>query len=143
VPSLLTLPEEEFCELTCDLGNQAVKDSAFKQALELTERDTKKMLAARPASIAELRKKVQNLLQAKASKQDFTDEIVFDPAFEADPELVHAARLGPDAVKDAQILAKLLKKFNGNENQVAIFLGVNRSTVNRRLKEFGLGKERS
>jgi sigma-54-interacting transcriptional regulator len=140
VPSLLTLPEEEFCELACDLSHQAIKDPAFKQALELTERDTKKMLEARPASIAELRKKVQHLLHAKVSKQDFADEVTFDPAFDADPELMHAARLGPDAVKDAQILAKLLKKFNGNENQVAIFLGVNRSTVNRRVKEFGLGK---
>jgi sigma-54-interacting transcriptional regulator/regulatory Fis family protein len=138
MPSLLTLPEEEFCELACDLSSQAIKDPAFKQVLELTDRDTKKMLAARPASLASLRKKVQSLLQTKASKQDLTVDI--DPAFDADPELMHAARLGPDAVKDPQILAKVLKKFNGNENQVALFLGVNRSTINRRLKEFGLSK---
>jgi transcriptional regulator with GAF, ATPase, and Fis domain len=142
MPSLLTLSEDEFRELTTDLSNQALKDGTFKQVLELGERDTKKMLAARPASIAELRKKIRVLLQAKAEQQDLGDQIVFDPAYDADPELAEAARLGVEVLKDAKLMALLLKKFNGNESSMAKFIGVNRSTVNRRLKEYGLTKDK-
>ncbi|MCL5875758.1 MAG: hypothetical protein M1114_04765, partial [Candidatus Dependentiae bacterium] len=54
-----------------------------------------------------------------------------------DPELVQAASLGKHALRDERIMAMLWDKFK-NQNQIASFLGVNRSSVNRRCKMYNL-----
>ena len=53
------------------------------------------------------------------------------------PELIQAARLGKHALRDQRIMVMLWDKFK-NQNKIASFLGVNRSSVNRRCKEFNL-----
>ncbi|MDR3550270.1 MAG: hypothetical protein P4L31_02570 [Candidatus Babeliales bacterium] len=54
-----------------------------------------------------------------------------------DPQLIAASRLGKHALRDPQIMGLLWSKFN-NQNKIATFLGVNRSSVNRRCKEYNL-----
>ena len=64
-------------------------------------------------------------------------ELIVDPAFIlADSTLAHAARLGKNALKEPYIMAYLWRKFNKNQNKIAQFLGVERSSVHRRIKEF-------
>jgi len=48
------------------------------------------------------------------------------------------ARLGKQALKNQHIIAMLWKKFDKNQSEIATFLGVNRSSVHRRLKKYGL-----
>ena len=62
----------------------------------------------------------------------------FDPTLEInDPELIKAAQLGKDCLKDSKIMAMLWNKFK-NQNKIASFVGVNRSSINRRCKEYNL-----
>jgi DNA-binding protein Fis len=54
-----------------------------------------------------------------------------------DPELIEAARLGKHALRDPKIMGQLWATFK-NQNQIATFLNVNRSSINRRCKEYNL-----
>jgi hypothetical protein len=74
----------------------------------------------------------------KSKKNNIYDQSEFDTAYAtSDPELVSAARLGKHALRDPHIMAMLWNKFQ-NQNKIATFLGVNRSSVNRRCKVYNL-----
>jgi transcriptional regulator with PAS, ATPase and Fis domain len=82
--------------------------------------------------------RIQDILMNKSKKNHIYEETQFDPAYNiTDPELVQAARLGKKALKDPKTMALLWRKFQ-NQNKIATFLGVNRSSVNRRCKEYKL-----
>ncbi len=138
MPSLITLPEKELNELAQGFTEQAIKTQTFKNLLELTPREKDKLVHARPVSLEEFRTKIQTILVHKSKKNKILQETQFDPAYNiTDPELIVAARLGKKALKDPKIMALLWNKFN-NQNKIAAFLGVNRSSVNRRCKEYAL-----
>lgn len=139
MPSLITLPEDELNALAEGFTEQAIRSQqAFKNLLELTDKEKDKLIHARPVSLQEFKTKVQNLLLNKSKKNHISQEVQFDPAYNvSDPELVQAARLGKKALKDPKIMALLWYKF-GSQNKIASFLGVNRSSVNRRCKEYNL-----
>ena len=139
MPSLLTLPEQELSDLAQGYTEQALtKTNAFKNLLELTEREKLKIAHQRPVSLQELKTKVQQAMLTKSKKNEIYQETQFDPAYEiTDPELVQAARLGKHALRDPKIMSLLWSKFK-NQNKIATFLGVNRSSVNRRCKDYNL-----
>ncbi len=138
MPSLETLPESELNSLTDGFTEQAIRTDTFKNILELSEREKDKLISSRPASLQELKTKVQQVLIQKSKKTNIYHETQFDPAYNINtPDLTHAARLGKHALKDPNIMAMLWNKFK-NQNQIAAFLGVNRSSVNRRCKDYNL-----
>ena len=138
MPSLLTIPDLELQELTEGFSHMALHDEPFVNLLELTDKEKHKLTAARPVSLHELKNKVQQLLTNKSKKNHIEHETQFDPAYQiTNPELIQAARLGKHALKDRRIMTLLWEKFQ-NQNKIAAFLGVNRSSVNRRCKEFNL-----
>lgn len=138
IPSLLTIPEHELRELTTGFTEQAIHSHDFKNLLDLTDKDQSRIIASRPVSLHELKTKVQQLLVQKSKKNNIDQEIQLDPGFDAaDAELIQAARLGKHALKDHKLMLKLWNKFK-SQNKIATFLGVNRSSVNRRCKEYNL-----
>ena len=138
LPSLHTLPEQELSELAEGFSEQALQTQTFKNILELSDKDKYKLAHQRPVSLQELKTKVQHILVTKSKKNEIFHETQFDPAYEVtDPDLVQAARLGKHALRDQKIMAMLWHKFK-NQNQIASFLNVNRSSVNRRCKEYNL-----
>ena len=138
MPSLLTLPEDELNTLADGFTEQALQSNAFQNLLGLTDKEKNKLAHKRPASLQELKNKVQQILINKSKKNQIYQETQFDPAYEiTDPDLIQAARLGKQALKDQKIMALLWNKFK-NQNKIATFLGVNRSSVNRRCKEYNL-----
>jgi transcriptional regulator with PAS, ATPase and Fis domain len=138
LPPLAQLPEHELSDLTHALTEQAIKAQPFKSLLELTDHETNRIINMHPLSLHELKAKIEQFLVHKSKKNNIYHESNFDPGFNvSDPELVHAARLGKKALKDPKIMALLWQKF-GNQNQIAQFLGVNRSSVNRRCKVYKL-----
>ena len=138
MPSLLTLPEDELSTLADGFTQQALATDAFQNLLALTEKEKRKLACNRSASLQELKTKVQNILIKKSKKNEIYQETQFDPAYEVtDPDLMQAARLGKQALKDRKIMTLLWNKFK-NQNKIATFLGVNRSSVNRRCKEYNL-----
>lgn len=138
MPSLFALPGAELSDLAEGFTEQALKTDAFKNLLELTERDKLKIAHQRPISLQELKTKIQQMLVQKSKKNEIYQETQFDPAYEiSDPELIQAARLGKHALREPRVMALLWNKFK-NQNKIATFLGVNRSSVNRRCKEYKL-----
>jgi transcriptional regulator of aromatic amino acid metabolism len=139
MPPLITLPEQELNDLADGFAQQALKSDEFKNLLDLTDKEKYKLASSRPMSLQEFKTLIQNTLVNKSKKNNIFEETQFDPAYNIrDPELIQAARLGKKALKDPKIMAILWRKFE-NQNKIATFLGVNRSSVNRRCKEYNLG----
>ena len=63
--------------------------------------------------------------------------IDFDTAKQKKIILIEASRLGKHALRDPKLLALLWSKFK-NQNAIATFLGVNRSSVHRRCREYNI-----
>jgi transcriptional regulator with PAS, ATPase and Fis domain len=136
MPSLHTLPEEELFALADGFTQQALKINDFKTLFELTPSEKSKLSHQRPVSLNAFKKRVQQMLIDKSKKNHIYQETQFDPAYTvSDPTLIQAARLGKHALRDHKIMTMLWNKFK-NQNQIASFLGVNRSSVNRRCKEY-------
>ena len=94
-------------------------------------------MKTRSLSMSGLRKKINQILVEKSKKNEIYDNVTFDPASHiVDPDLAEAARLGKNALRDPKRLVMLMEKFEYNQNKVAAFLGVNRSSINRRLKAY-------
>lgn len=140
MPSLLTVADDELTTLADGFTEQALQEKTYKNLIELNSKEKGKLITQRPVSLQELRNKVQQELISKAKKQEVFEETQFDPAYElADPDLVEAARLGKYALRDPRMLSLLWRKF-GNQTKIAALLNVNRSSINRRLKEFHISK---
>lgn len=138
MPSLLTLPESELYDLAQGIAEQTLKVNDFKNMLDLSPKDKTKIIMSKPTSISELKTRVQQLLTQKSKEHNISHEVHFEPAYDiSDPELAHAARLGKHALRDQRMMTMLWNKFK-NQNKIAVFLGVNRSSVNRRCKDYNL-----
>ncbi len=138
MPSLAQLPDTELSELAQGYSEQAIGTNDFKNLLGLTPKECEKLMENRPLSLQELKVRIQQLLAQKSKKNNIEQEIHFNPAYEiTDPELLQASRLGKHALRDPKIMVLLWNKFK-NQNKIATFLGVNRSSVNRRCKEYNL-----
>ncbi len=138
MPSLFILPKEELAALAEGFSQQAVTSPLFRNLLELSSADRTKLIQIPPVSIQEFKQKIEQLLKQKSKKNNISEEIAFDPAYYvSDPELMEAVRLGKAALRDQRLMALLWNKFK-SQNKIATFLGVNRSSVNRRCKEFNL-----
>lgn len=138
MPSLLTLPEDELHSLTEGFTQQALMSDALQHVLALTDKEKDLFSHSRPISLQELKSRVQQILIKKSKKNQIYQEVSFDPAYDiTDPDLIEAARLGKKALKEPRVMVLLWNKFK-NQNKIAFFLGVNRSSVNRRCKEYNL-----
>ncbi len=136
MPPLLTLPEEEMNELVDGFTQQALAKNEFSSLLSLSEKDRDRIAMQRPVSLHEIKTRVQQLLIDKSKKHDVYDEDQFDTTYHiSNPKLVEAARLGKYALKDPKMLSMLWNKFK-SQNKIALFLGVNRSSVHRRCKDY-------
>ncbi|MCL4361035.1 sigma 54-interacting transcriptional regulator [Candidatus Dependentiae bacterium] len=137
-PSLLTLSKEEITQLADGFTEQAIKTESYKNFYELNDKEKDKLNSQRAVSLQEFKNMVHQMLIAKSTKNKIYDETEFDPAYNVtNPELVNAVRLGKKALKDPKILSMLWDKFK-NQNKIATLLNVNRSSVNRRLKEYNI-----
>ncbi len=138
MPAIDTLPDEDLHELAKGFSQQFFKTQEFNNVLTLTDKDKLKLTRMRPMSLQELKEKIGKIVTEKSKHNLIYQETQFDPAFEiSDPELIEAVRLGRHALRDAKIMTLLWNKFK-NQNKIAMFLGVNRSSVNRRCKEYNL-----
>ena len=138
LPPLHTLSEIELEELAQGFAEQMSTEDTYKNLLALTERDKHSLLSERPYSLREFKEKVHQLLKVKSTKQNLQDFTEFDRAYNVvEPDVAHAVRLGKKALKDPQVMSLLWSKFK-NQNKIALLLGVNRSSVNRRCQEYNL-----
>ena len=137
MPPLLTLPEEELCSLTDGFIRQHVGPQELLAIFSLTDKEKHVLLQNPAASLQELKVRIQHILVKKSHKNQIYQEAEFIPAEITDPDLIAIARLGKQALKDEKIMTILWNKFK-NQNKISVFLNVNRSSVNRRCKEYNL-----
>lgn len=146
IPPVMTLAHEEFNNLAEGFSEQKIKSDTFKNLLSLTDKDKLKLIVHKPASLHELKKQVVGILERKSHKNQ-----LFEPAIltndaatpeqeQVDDPLARAARLGKKALKDEELMTALWDKFK-NQNKIATFLGVNRSSVSRRCKIYSIDQE--
>ncbi|HJZ23901.1 MAG TPA: sigma 54-interacting transcriptional regulator, partial [Candidatus Babeliales bacterium] len=138
MPSLLTFPQQELIQLLDEFSKQAIGNEAFGNLLEFTKREREKMVSKGVVSLHEFKMIIQKTLINKSKKKNVHQDVQLDPTYHlADPDLIDAARLGKHALRDPKIMTMLWNKFK-NQNKIATFLGVNRSSVNRRCKDYKL-----
>lgn len=138
MPSLLTMDEKELHDLIDGFTHQAVESSSFSTLLQISKNDKEQLIDRRPASLLEFKTKIQLLLTQKSKDYQIYHETHFDPEFNVtNPKLLKAANLGKHALKDAEMMSMLWSQFQC-QNRIAQFLGVNRSSVQRRCKEYNL-----
>jgi transcriptional regulator with PAS, ATPase and Fis domain len=139
LPTLLTLPANEIETLIQGFTEQALNsNNATNKLLAFSDKDREHLIAQRPVSLHDLKESIRDLLLMKSKKTDLYEETTFDAAYNiSDPKLAEAVRLGKYALKDPMIMAMLWNKFQ-NQNKIATFLGVNRSSVHRRCKDYGI-----
>ena len=135
-PSPAQLTDQEMSDLIDGFGLQTVHAHGLYDG-DLTESDKQSILVARPASISSLKAKVVQLITKKLKKGTVISASESKPTADENQEVFQAAYLGKRALKDPDIMRMLWQKFK-NQNQIATLLGVNRSSVNRRCREYEL-----
>ena len=137
-PAISSLSENDLDVLLDGYTNQMITSFEFKNLFALNGKEKKRLLQSDIHSFHDLKNKLQASLLKKQKENQSTDTM--DINLSQDQELAHAARLGKHALKDEKVMALLWKKLK-NHNKIALFLGVNRSSVHRRFKAFNIGNE--
>ncbi len=136
MPSLFTLPPQELRSLIDGYSDKIITAHPLKKLLVLSEKEKIKIIEAPPSSLRELRMQIEQLIINKAVEAALP--VAQQPYQTSHDDFIEAARLGKQALKHPEIMRKLWEKFK-NQNKIALFLGVNRSSVNRRCKLYDIG----
>ncbi len=142
LPSLLSIAQEELCDLMDGYMYQTMQDNN-KNAIPLTTNEKDKLLEKGIVSLYDLKKKMHNAMITKSQNmmisksQPIKEEIISSHTSNTFSELELAAQLGKHALKDVKLMTMLWNKL-GNQSKIAEILGVNRSSVNRRCKDYNL-----
>jgi len=143
LPSLLTLAPNELSDLTAGFIQHIISEKNPAHGVDLSQKEREKLLSDRPISLQEYKDRVYHMLINKAKKKQIKQEDVIDAAYSiSTPDMYNVAKLGKNALKDQQIMTYLWNKFK-NQTKIAKLLNVNRSSVNRRCKEFSLIEEQA
>ena len=106
--------------------------------MELTQIQRKQLLETPHTSFTELKHRIEELMQINADPAIIMRRRPRQSEYETgDPLLIKASQLGRQALRDPAIMGALWSKFK-TQNKIATFLNVNRSSVNRRCKQYDL-----
>lgn len=135
MPSLTMLTPSSMQELALDISAQVKGASYGKQALSAA--DLAQLNDNRSGSLKDLKLRVERLVKQNAELSKRVVETVYSPDRVLSDNDLNSIPRGRQALKNRQIMTFLWRKFK-NQNEIAQFLGVNRSSVNRRCKMYGL-----
>ncbi len=138
IPSPGTLPESEKKSFISSYADTFIHAQAAKSLLALSDRDTQLLLSMDISSFSHLKQSIESIILKKTETLPYETTKKGITSFD-DPHLLYAAQLGKKALKNDTILELLWNKFK-SQTKIAQFLGVNRSSVNRRFKEFHIGE---
>ncbi len=139
MPSLLTLPKDEFFSLAHGVMNKSLKPEKYTNLESFDDQEKHKLLEKRCYSLQELNKKIQTIIAQRPSKHARQREIKPASKF-TKSDLNDIAILGAKALRDPEIMKLLWQTFK-SQSRIAEFLGVNRSSVYKRCKEYKLTNE--
>lgn len=131
--SLKELPPHEVSAMTEHISAEIARSMTLSDLLVLTAQERTRLLEQGPTSIMGLRTLVSNALVRKGSRSDLTNLV-------NNPHVQRAARLGRRALTDRELLGELWQVLHSYA-AIADLIGVNRSTVSRRCRDYGIGFE--
>ncbi len=138
LPSLLDMNEPDVQALLEGFALQAIQSSNFSHLLHISKQEKAHLIDHRPTSLREFKSMIQHVIMQKSKDNHILHETHIDPECNiTNPTLLKAANLGKHALKDSVLMTMLWNHFRC-QNQIAQFLGVNRSSVQRRCKEYNL-----
>lgn len=140
LPSLLSLAQEDLCDLIDGYMYQALQDDKKKCIIPLTFKEKNLLLEKGIESLCEFKKKIHTLMIAKSQEQQVKEETLLTKKHSFNSscsELELATQLGKHALKDKKLMQALWEKL-GSQSKIAELLGVNRSSVNRRCKDYNI-----
>ena len=133
-PTLSLLRDEELIDLAKSIADKNNNLESIGGMFELSSKDKERLINRKPESLTKLTQMITELINKRILVLEPEKNI--DPAYDiSDQKVIEAARLGKRALKDPDLMLALWKTFK-NQNQIADFLKVNRSSVNRRCREF-------
>jgi len=139
IPSLITMNEDSIHNLIDQIMYKNLQEYGSLRIAALSFKEKETIISQRIASFFELQQKILSAMTLKAQNKlelnaENTTHKIIDSAC---PELQLAAQLGKHALKDVQLMKKLWDKL-GSQTKIAELLGVNRSSVSRRCKDYHL-----
>lgn len=137
IPPIHSIPTTELEQFIDDYAEQKIKNESFKNCFIITESEKRHILRKEIDSINGLYLLIDQLLVKKSSKyllESNTHPLPEQPHDES-ALLNRAAQLGKNALKDPVLMEFLWKTYK-NQHKIAVLLGVNRSSVNRRCKGY-------
>ena len=136
MPSLESLSDTEIAHLTDSITEQSLHNTDTPTIIPLSEAEKSKISYSRPLSIHELKERIHYALSHKAQQYHtaYQETQVYTTSH---PELIEIAHQGKYALRNKTTMKLLWHTFK-NQNKIATFLGVNRSSVNRRCKQYHL-----
>ena len=139
MPSLITMNYQDLSLIIDGFVYQNLHDAGNKNFTPLTYSDKDTLIEKRIPSLFEFKQKIQTLMMNKTHEDNIETQTIGNPELfnVMCPELQLAAQLGRHALKDTQLMTTLWKKL-GSQTKIAELLGVNRSSVNRRCKDYNL-----
>lgn len=138
VPAFDNLAQEEFNDLLAGLTRQLLRVKQAERVITLDEKEKTILYQEHTKSVQELRKKLYTHLMQKTSAQKLSGIFATSTLKEQlEPEIAEAVLLGKKALQDKRLLNFLWNKFR-NQTKIASLLGVNRSSVNRRCREYDI-----
>lgn len=127
MPDLTLLKTSELADVACNyLKQQSLNTIPYDYLITLFQN-------YKPTTLYNLKTMVFEHAQNKIDKIIHDNNYLYD----IKPEIAQAMRLGKQALKDPELMSQLWHTFK-SQARIAEYLGVNRSSVNRRCKEYSL-----
>ncbi|MBN2267491.1 MAG: sigma 54-interacting transcriptional regulator [Candidatus Babeliaceae bacterium] len=137
IPRLEQLDKNEFGDLLKGLTAQLTPEKRVSPDLFLPARETDLLQHIRPESICDLKRRIYGIVSTDHELKKTSVKTTNETENISDEEIQKIILLGKHALRDQHALETLWKKFK-SQTKIATLLGVNRSSVNRRCREFGL-----
>lgn len=140
-PSLVSLPRHTLKELVTSIAVHSGNQKAVRNLAHMSDRDTQTLIAQAPSSLQSLKQTVEHTLVDRSVRTKVRQAISLESLDEdMTPELADAIRQGKEALRSKKLMALLWRSFK-NQAKIAMLLNVNRSSINRRLREFQIIRE--
>ncbi|MBI2344912.1 sigma 54-interacting transcriptional regulator [Candidatus Dependentiae bacterium] len=139
IPSLVTMNENIVHNLIDQIMFYNLQEYGTVRTVALSFKEKEAIISQRIPSFFELQQKIISAMSLKAqNKLELPTKVQEYKIIDSScPELQLAAQLGKHALKDVQLMKKLWNKL-GSQTKIAELLGVNRSSVSRRCKDYHL-----
>jgi|GEM_PF-2196268 len=144
---LTLLPFAELESLAEGIQKQMIAVTEYHHLFGFSIHERELLDSKRPCSVHELQQRLRLQLKQKMKQGPVVEEVTISRPSDlgrqaeksfGDPILIEAARLGKQALRDRKIMRALWEKLK-SQSKIAQLLDVDRSSVHRRCKEFGVG----